>query len=633
MALLGIFVCAQLTAQTFSRGLTAANGQRIGFLEFRPADYTSSPAKHPMIIFLHGVGEKGNGTTELKSVNCCGIPAYIRRGFNMKATWNGKTESFVMLTPQLSPAYDEWKSFYVNELITYAIRELRIDPNRIFVTGLSLGGGGTWIYASESLSNAKRLAGIVPVVGPCQMSDGCNIANADLPVLAIHSLDDKTADPGCTTNALKEINNCGAAAPTDLIMYPTGGHAVWVKRAFDTEHDYQNPNVYEWMLAQNKSFAPNKKPKAMAGRDISIPGSAGSVTLSGGSSTDADGRIVRYIWRKIAGPANGGIGNPNQEAITVTSLKDGNYQYELKVVDNRADWSFDTVTVFVGKGGSGSNGGENQLPEAQAGPDQDIHLPVPKYILNGESSKDPDGSIEKYKWELVDGPENTTIKDATKGIAYVENLQLGKYQFRLTVTDNKGKEASDALTVNVLQALNAPPVAVAGNDTAITSEGKYFVLDGSASSDGDGRIENYSWRMISGPAGGKLEKSNAAATKVTNAVTGDYAFELTVTDNKSAEDVDTINVKYTLMEKYAGVYLYPNPAKNNLHLRISGEEKGRMRVTLFDVNGRVVMDRLMQKSGYTIDQDLNISIFRSGMYYLKMVSDSHTRVIKLIRQP
>ena len=92
----------------------------------------------------------------------------------MRFTWNGKTESFVVLIPQLHPKYSSWPSFYVNALIDYAVKQLRIDPNRIFVTGLSLGGGGTWIYASESVTNARRLAGIVPVVGPCQMSNGCN---------------------------------------------------------------------------------------------------------------------------------------------------------------------------------------------------------------------------------------------------------------------------------------------------------------------------------------------------------------------------------------------------------------------------------------------------------------------------
>src|SRR5678816_4190256 len=111
--------------QTFEKSVVAANGERIGFLEYRPPDY--SGPKHPMIIFLHGIGEKGNGTTQLKKVNCCGIPSYIRRGNKMRFTWQGKTESFVVISPQLSKKYSRWQSFYTEELIKYAKASLNID--------------------------------------------------------------------------------------------------------------------------------------------------------------------------------------------------------------------------------------------------------------------------------------------------------------------------------------------------------------------------------------------------------------------------------------------------------------------------------------------------------------------------
>ena len=60
----------------------------------------------------------------------------------MRFTWNGKSESFIVLTPQLSKKYGNWQNFYVDESISYAIRTLKVDPDRILLTGLSLGGGG-----------------------------------------------------------------------------------------------------------------------------------------------------------------------------------------------------------------------------------------------------------------------------------------------------------------------------------------------------------------------------------------------------------------------------------------------------------------------------------------------------------
>ena len=240
--------------QTTEKSVVASNGERIGFLEFRPSDYSGS--KHPLIIFLHGIGEKGNGTTQLKNVHCCGIPSYIRRGNKMRFTWQGKTESFVVISPQISKKYSMWQPFYTDEMIKYAKANLNIDPDRIFVTGLSMGGGGTWNYASSSQARAESLAGIAPVVAPCMMSNGCNIAKASLPVMAIHVWDDRDAPASCTVNAIKSINSCNPEVSPNVIMYANGGHYVWVRRAFDTAHKYQDPNMYEWFLAQNKKIRP-----------------------------------------------------------------------------------------------------------------------------------------------------------------------------------------------------------------------------------------------------------------------------------------------------------------------------------------------------------------------------------------
>ena len=72
------FVPNMLFSQQIANGLTAPNGQFIGFLEYKPTDYTANPnKKYPLIIFLHGIGERGNGTTELLRVSANAIPRYI----------------------------------------------------------------------------------------------------------------------------------------------------------------------------------------------------------------------------------------------------------------------------------------------------------------------------------------------------------------------------------------------------------------------------------------------------------------------------------------------------------------------------------------------------------------------------
>jgi predicted peptidase len=141
LGIISLSVCAQ--SQQVAKTLTGANGQKIGFLQFTPPDYGSQ--RHPLIIFLHGIGERGDGTTQIQSVTANGIPNYCAHGATMRFTVNGQTSSFVVLSPQLSPAYGTWPSFYVQEMINYAKANLQIDPNRIYVTGHSLGGGGVWV--------------------------------------------------------------------------------------------------------------------------------------------------------------------------------------------------------------------------------------------------------------------------------------------------------------------------------------------------------------------------------------------------------------------------------------------------------------------------------------------------------
>lgn len=531
--------------QTSEKSVVAANGERIGFLEFRPSDY--SGAKHPLIIFLHGIGEKGNGTSELRKVHCCGIPSYIRRGNKMRFSWQGKTESFVVLSPQLSKKYNTWQPFYTDELIKYAKANLNIDPNRIFVTGLSMGGGGTWNFASSSQARAEQLAGIAPVVAPCTMSNGCNIAKASLPVLAIHVWDDKDAPAACTVNAISAINSCSPSVTPNLIMYSNGGHYVWVKRAFDTAHDYQNPNMFEWFLAQNKTFAPNKKPVARAGKDQSATTSDGTVLLSAGASSDPDGSVVRYIWTKLSGPAVG-LSGTSTANLKLTDIKStGNYKFQLKVVDNRAEWSLDTVVVNVAKG----DGTPNDEPIARAGSDQTLELPG-ELSLDGSDSEDPDGSLMEFEWSKVDGPEQYQFGNASNAATSVGDLVAGVYTFRLTVTDNRGATATDEVKVTVRNAGDQEP----DPDT---------IPD----------VDSIPGGPSNSPLPGRVVKQD--------------------------------------------ITIYPNPAANDVVLRLDTYERGDAIAVIYDNMGRIVRRISFIKSQNKFLQRLPTAGLGKGMFYVDVM--------------
>lgn len=434
-------------SQQVSKNLTASNGVFIGFYEYKPIDY-SSAKKYPLIIFMHGVSERGNGTTELSRVLANAIPKYINRGNKMTFTWNGKTETFLVLSPQLSSAYGSWPAFYTEEMIRYAKQNLSIDTNRIIVTGLSLGGGGTWKFAIQNPTNPSSIAALAPICGTQQSGDFSNIAKANLPVWAFHAENDKTVSVNCTNNQVNAINNYSPSVNPIKTLWPTGGHVIWDK-AYDTTYNIQNPNIFEWFLAQNKSLPVNQFPIANAGADLSGLLNE-NITLSAASSKDNDGHIVRYIWKQISGPVTSSItnavsatGNATVSGLTVT----GAYQFELKVIDDRAAIASDIVSVNITEGISETIPVVNAAPVAKAG--NDANLTSSSYTLDGTASSDDKGII-KSSWTQLAGPATVSytnryaLKTAMNGMSLA-----GQYRFRLRVWDAEGVIDVDDVTINV----------------------------------------------------------------------------------------------------------------------------------------------------------------------------------------
>lgn len=447
LLVLGIIMSLHGFSQQVAKSIVTTKDMLIGFYQYTPADYNANPhKKYPLIIFLHGLGERGNGTTDLPRVTTHGIPKEIKNGHPMRFFWNGKWESFIVLSPQLSASYAVWQTLYVDEMLAYAKKNLRIDPNRIALTGMSLGGGGTWSFASRYQSNAEQLSSIVAVCATYKTSDMSTIANAKLPVWALHATDDGSVSVSNTHTAISRILSHNPAVQPYKTIWPTGNHGIWT-RAYDTGYKWQNPNIYEWMIAQDRSLPVNIRPKANAGTDLTV--SAGTpVTLSGALSTDEDGTLVRFIWSKISGPSTGTINTPvSPDGVTqVTGLGPGTYTFELKAVDDRADYTLDTISITVV-----SYATPNIPPVVKAGDDKIIY--ETRTELNGTASYDPDGTIVSYKWSLEEGPGQYTILNDKAGNTEVINLGSGTYKFRLTATDNRGATRTGIVTITEMSSV------------------------------------------------------------------------------------------------------------------------------------------------------------------------------------
>lgn len=278
--------------------------------------------------------------------------------------------------------------------------------------------------------------------------------------------------------------------------------------------------------------ANNIVPTANAGANQSIVLPNNSVTLNG-SGTDSNGTIVSYGWVQVSGPSTATISNPGSPETDVTNLLAGVYIFRLTVTDDAGATATDETEITVADA-------PNQLPAANAGPDQLITLPNSEISLSGSGS-DPDGNISAYSWVKTSGPSGAIISDPNSASTTVTGLVQGTYQFQLTVTDNVGASASDLIKISVNPPGNQLPVANAGPDMEISLPTNSVTLTGIAT-DPDGTIASTKWRKLTGPAGPTIQNSNWPTTNVNGLIAGTYTYEFRATDNTNAVSRDTMQI-------------------------------------------------------------------------------------------
>lgn len=200
----------------------------------------------------------------------------------------------------------------------------------------------------------------------------------------------------------------------------------------------------------------------------------------------------------------------------------------------------------------------NKPPIANAGANQLLTLPTDSVLLDGSSSRDPDGNISFHLWKKISGPATYLILNPSESKTIVRELAMGTYQFELKVTDNGNLSATDTIQITVADPAipNRPPVANAGADQTITLPTTIANLDASASTDPDYNITGYEWTKISGPASYSFTNANAVQTQITNLVQGAYMFELKVTDAGGLSDKDTMQVTVNEESNTSAVDIY-----------------------------------------------------------------------------
>ncbi len=219
-----------------------------GFYESLPARYDSTSKKYPLLVFMHGSAEKGSGGDKLNLVLKNSVPRLInQQKFPASFISRGQHYSFIVLSPQTtgnSTAAD------VNSMIDYALENLRIDEARIYIIGLSMGGGAVWNAAA---AYGSKIAAAVPICGATNATEAKakSIADHKVSVWAFHNTDDKTVSVATTDNFVAYINDHSAGLRAKKTIWATGGHDAWTK-ASDPAWKEEGMNVYEWLLQFSK---------------------------------------------------------------------------------------------------------------------------------------------------------------------------------------------------------------------------------------------------------------------------------------------------------------------------------------------------------------------------------------------
>lgn len=435
-------------AQLMPKSIVSANGT-IGFYEFKPPGYNAdSTYEYPLIIFLHGVGERGNGTNELPMALLASFPKLLVRGATMQFTVNGRKHAFLVLLPQMSKKYMNWQSFYIDEMIGYAKKNLKIDKNKIFLTGWSLGGGGAWKYPTSSIYRANLLAGIVPVSPSPNYTDLCNISQARVAVWAHHARDDRSVPVHFSKDAIQGIKVCHPLIPPLITYYTSGGHPFVANQAYDTLNKTHYPNIYQWMIGTSRSNNPatNLQPVPLAGNDTVIILPSVKTILNGQASFDPNDVITRYEWVLAEGPVSPRLHfkKPDFPVSEVSGLEPGNYIFRLKVTDQFGVTRSDDIKVHVKLPPYGINAS----PFVDAGPPMKVNTNECEVYIK---ARDFDGSIQQYRWRQISGPAKLIIRNYGNVADILELKTPGKYLIEISASDNGKPSGSGKDTLTIIR--------------------------------------------------------------------------------------------------------------------------------------------------------------------------------------
>lgn len=203
------------------------DGADRSYVVYVPRDYRPD-SKWPLILFLHGAGERGDDGLAQSDV---GIGRAIR--------FHPDRFPCIVVMPQCPK--DVWwdkVTTHIDVALRQSLAEYSIDPDRVYLTGLSMGGYASWQYGAE---HSDQFAAIVPICGGGKSAAPTVLAK--VPIWAFHGEDDSVVRPSETTRMVEAVQKAGGTIR--CTMYPGVDHNSWDKT-------YGDPEVISWLLQQRR---------------------------------------------------------------------------------------------------------------------------------------------------------------------------------------------------------------------------------------------------------------------------------------------------------------------------------------------------------------------------------------------
>lgn len=278
-----------LAAQTVSASTTPSERQvaksfksldgvtNVPYLEYLPADYATSGSKtYPLLIFLHGgSGAGASDGSEIDKLLGYPIPDMIAGNHDMCfQTSSGSTECFIVVSPQSPRTTGVWDIKDSGGMLQYALKTYRVDPKRVYATGVSMGGGGTWTLMAgtyndggQTIRGASKIAAAIPIASGAKSATYntgicAGIVGNHVPVWAFHNSGDPVAALANEQGWVDKVNlvtnadgyTCSqpGTPAARLTIYQANTHEGWTTAYNVNTQITPGMNAFQWLLSKKK---------------------------------------------------------------------------------------------------------------------------------------------------------------------------------------------------------------------------------------------------------------------------------------------------------------------------------------------------------------------------------------------